>query len=76
MLLARLQRRCSLRLVGGAALQRSLQYLRPTGLLALRTLAVTALFSLATSLAARTDPAHAAAHQIAFQVGWLRQPCG
>lgn len=40
MLLALLARRCPLALVGGAALQRSLGYLRNTGLLALRTLAI------------------------------------
>ncbi|KAL4458004.1 hypothetical protein ABPG75_012869 [Micractinium tetrahymenae] len=69
-LLAMLARRCPLGLVGGESLSRTLGYLRSTGLLALRTLAIMGVYSLATSLAARTDPAHAAAHQIAFQV-WL-----
>lgn len=68
-LLAMLQQRCPLRLVGGESLSRTLGYLRSTGLLALRTLAVMAVYSLATSLAARSGTAHAAAHQIAFQVG-------
>lgn len=69
-LLMRLQRRCPLQLVGGAALKSSAGYLKSTGLLALRTLAVMGAYALATSLVARTDAAHAAAHQIAFQV-WL-----
>ena len=70
MLLLLLHRRVALRPAGASALQGTLAFLRPTGLLALRTLAVTSVYSLATSLAARTDPAHAAAHQIAFQI-WL-----
>ena len=45
-------------------------YLRPTGLLMARTLFVTSIFALATSLASRTDATHAAAHTIAFQI-WL-----
>lgn len=40
------------------------------GLLALRTAAITATFALATALAARTDVAHAAGHQICLQL-WL-----
>lgn len=83
-LLVLLARRCPLRLVGGAALQRSLQYLGNTGLLALRTMAIMAVYALATSLAARTDPTHAAAHQIAYQArmpdhlrfGWKYCDCG
>lgn len=68
MLLVLLLRRCQLGLAGGEALRRSLGYLRSTGLLALRTLAIMGVYALGTSLAARTDPAHAAAHQIGFQV--------
>lgn len=41
-----------------------------TGLLVLRTMASTATFALATALTARTDSAHAAAHQICLQL-WL-----
>lgn len=52
------------------ALGEAWAYLKPTGLLTLRSLAITATFSVATGLAARTDAAHAAAHQIAFQL-WL-----
>ncbi|EFN58423.1 hypothetical protein CHLNCDRAFT_140379 [Chlorella variabilis] len=66
-LLAMLRRRVPLRLAGGASLAHSLRSLGSTGLLALRTLGVMGVYSLATSLAARTQPAHAAAHQIAFQ---------
>ena len=40
------------------------------GLLALRTVAISGTFALATSLAARSDLAHAAAHQICLQL-WL-----
>ncbi len=40
------------------------------GLLVLRTMASTATFALATALTARTDSAHAAAHQICLQL-WL-----
>lgn len=40
------------------------------GLLALRTIAITTTFALGTSLAARSDTAHAAAHQICLQL-WL-----
>lgn len=40
------------------------------GLLALRTVAITSTFALGTSLAARSDTAHAAAHQICLQL-WL-----
>lgn len=69
-LLAILRRRCTLGLVGGAALRETLRFLKPTGLLVLRTLATTATFATATALAARTDAVHAASHQIAFQV-WL-----
>lgn len=74
-LLVLLQRRCPLQLAGGDALRRSLGYLGSTGLLALRTLAIMGVFAVATSLAARTDPAHAAAHQIAFQVRMLGTGC-
>jgi putative MATE family efflux protein len=51
-------------------LKNALEYVKPTGLLTLRTLAITATFSLATALSSRTDASHAAAHQIAFQL-WL-----
>lgn len=40
------------------------------GLLALRTVAISGTFALATSLAAKSDLAHAAAHQICLQL-WL-----
>jgi Na+-driven multidrug efflux pump len=40
------------------------------GLLAVRTVAITSTFALGTSLAARSDTAHAAAHQICLQL-WL-----
>lgn len=40
------------------------------GLLALRTVAITATFALATAMAARSDVAHAASHQICLQM-WL-----
>ena len=40
------------------------------GLVALRTVAISGTFALATSLAARSDLAHAAAHQICIQL-WL-----
>ncbi|KAK9794036.1 hypothetical protein WJX73_008223 [Symbiochloris irregularis] len=42
----------------------------PVGLLALRTVALTATFALATAMAARSDVAHAASHQICLQM-WL-----
>jgi len=41
-----------------------------TGLLAVRTVAISGTFAVATSLAARSDLAHAAAHQICIQL-WL-----
>jgi len=53
-----------------SVLKNALEYVKPTGLLTLRTLAITATFSLATALSSRTDASHAAAHQIAFQL-WL-----
>jgi len=52
------------------ALSGAWEYVKPTGLLTVRTLAIIAVFAVATGLAARTDGAHAAAHQIAFQL-WL-----
>lgn len=75
-LLVLLRRRCTPQLVGStAAVRASLGYLRSTGLLALRTLAVMGVFALATSLAARTDPIQAAAHQITFQVRLRLRAC-
>ena len=65
-----LARKLNLQPPDASVLRESAQYLKPTGLLTLRTLAITATFSVATSLASRTDPVHAAAHQIAFQL-WL-----
>ncbi|KAL4535664.1 hypothetical protein Ndes2526B_g06550 [Nannochloris sp. 'desiccata'] len=53
-----------------SVLKNAVEYVKPTGLLTLRTLAITATFSLATALSSRTDASHAAAHQIAFQL-WL-----
>lgn len=44
--------------------------LAPTGLLVLRTAAITGTYAAATALAARAGPAAAAAHQVAFQL-WL-----
>lgn len=60
----------SVDMIRGDAVTDALQYLRPTGLLTLRTIAITSVFAVATGLVARTDAAHAAAHQIAFQL-WL-----
>lgn len=48
----------------------AIKFLGPTGQLTVRTLAITAVFAVGTGLAARTDSAHAAAYQIAFQI-WL-----
>lgn len=41
-----------------------------TGLLAFRSVAISGTFAVATSMSARTDNSHAAAHQICFQL-WL-----
>ncbi|KAK9823345.1 hypothetical protein WJX72_002062 [[Myrmecia] bisecta] len=65
-----LTRRCNLRLTGKAALQDAAKFLGPTGLLAIRTVAISGTFALATALAARSGSAHAAAHQICLQL-WL-----
>lgn len=70
-LLALLRGRCRLRPVGPAALAACRPFLRPTGLLTLRTLAISTTFAMATSLAARTGATHAAAHQICFQARLL-----
>jgi putative MATE family efflux protein len=53
-----------------SVLNNALEYVKPTGLLTLRTLSITATFSLATALSSRTNASYAAAHQIAFQL-WL-----
>lgn len=45
-------------------------YIQPIGSLILRSIFVTIVYSAATKYAATTDPSHAAAHQIAFQL-WL-----
>ncbi|DBA99785.1 TPA: hypothetical protein ACH3X3_012329 [Trebouxia sp. C0006] len=65
-----LSRRYSISFKGKAALTSAAKFLGPTGLLVLRTMASTATFALATALTARTDSAHAAAHQICLQL-WL-----
>lgn len=49
---------------------RLLEFLRPCGYLVVRTLAVGGTMALASSLATRIDPSHAAAHQVCLQV-WL-----
>eukprot|EP00887_Chlorella_sp_A99_P001482 scaffold8.g1482.t1 len=56
LLLLVLRQRCSLGLVGGAAVREALRFLKPTGLLVLRTVATTATVATASSIAARTDP--------------------
>lgn len=43
---------------------------RPTGFLVLRTVAITAVYAVATSLASRAGPIPAATHQVCFQI-WL-----
>ena len=53
-----------------AVLQEVWQYVKPTGLLTVRTVMITATFSVATAIASRTGASHAAAHQVAFQI-WL-----
>eukprot|EP00775_Hariotina_reticulata_P009516 gene9516-9681_t len=42
----------------------------PTGFLLLRTVSISAVFAVATSLVARAGPLAAAAHQVAFQI-WM-----
>ena len=69
-LLIVLGKRLNLGSLDGSVLQDSWQYVKPTGLLTLRTLSITATFSVATALCSQTDAAYAAAHQIAFQL-WL-----
>lgn len=69
-LLAVLSKRLNLGSLDGSVLTDAWQYVKPTGLLTLRTLSITATFSVATALSSRTDASHAAAHQIAFQL-WL-----
>ncbi|EIE26724.1 hypothetical protein COCSUDRAFT_46203 [Coccomyxa subellipsoidea C-169] len=69
-LIASLSRKYSLSLAGRSAMASLSSFLGPTGLLALRTVAISGTFALATSLAARSDLAHAAAHQICLQL-WL-----
>jgi putative MATE family efflux protein len=69
-LAAVLTKRLNLGSMEVSVLKSALEYVKPTGLLTLRTLAITATFSLATALSSRTDASHAAAHQIAFQL-WL-----
>ncbi|BDA40630.1 Protein DETOXIFICATION 44, chloroplastic [Coccomyxa sp. Obi] len=69
-LIASLGRKYSLSLAGRSAMASLPSFLGPTGLLALRTVAISGTFALATSLAARSDLAHAAAHQICIQL-WL-----
>ncbi|KAK9916841.1 hypothetical protein WJX75_007700 [Coccomyxa subellipsoidea] len=69
-LIASLGRKYSLSLAGRSAMASLSSFLGPTGLLALRTVAISGTFALATSLAARSDLAHAAAHQICIQL-WL-----
>jgi putative MATE family efflux protein len=69
-LAAVLTKRLNLGSLDTSVLKNALEYVKPTGLLTLRTLAITATFSLATALSSRTDASHAAAHQIAFQL-WL-----
>ncbi|KAF8069710.1 DTX44 [Scenedesmus sp. PABB004] len=67
-LLARLVRRHGLRL-DADALAATARLFAPTGLLVLRTTAITLTYALATSLTARA-PASAAAHTVSFQL-WL-----
>ncbi|CAK0735532.1 hypothetical protein CVIRNUC_000596 [Coccomyxa viridis] len=69
-LIYRLKQRYPLRMAGRDAMKNLSKFLGPTGLLALRTVAISGTFALATSLAARSDLAHAAAHQICLQL-WL-----
>lgn len=69
-LLVVLTRRYSISFKGRRALDSAARFLGPTGLLVLRTMANTATFALATAVTARTDSAHAAAHQICLQL-WL-----
>ncbi|KAK9837241.1 hypothetical protein WJX81_001184 [Elliptochloris bilobata] len=69
-LLRALSKRCALRFAGRLALAQGLRFLGPTGLLMARTVAIGGTFALAASLAARSDAAHAAAHQACLQV-WL-----
>ncbi|MEW5300951.1 MAG: hypothetical protein WDW36_003839 [Sanguina aurantia] len=56
--------------LSAASMKQTLQLFGPTGYLIMRTTALAGTMALATSLAARAGPYHAACHQICFQV-WL-----
>ncbi|GAB4813875.1 hypothetical protein N2152v2_000921 [Parachlorella kessleri] len=74
-LLGVLGRRYKLSLMGGQALSNTLEYLRPTGLVMLRTLAVYSCFATATGIVARTDAVHTAAHQVCLQLALAAALC-